>query len=251
MIPPDRPLTDTPHSVAVTAPALTAPQAIAGRRATRHFDPDRPIADDLLKTILHLATLAPSAYNLQPWRFLVVRSARNRERLKACAFHQPKVGEAPVVIVVLGYLRPQVGDLDAMVDHQERLGSITKEAGHALRVNARRSRENDPTPEIWATRSAMLAAATLMIAAESLGVASAPMEGFEPERIRQEFGVPDDHAICCLIALGYASRTKPFPGRFGLGHVCYEEHFGQPWTLGEVGPDEGPGDALATPGGVH
>ena len=81
----------------------------------------------------------------------------------------------------------------------------------------------------------MQMAATLMIAAESLGVGSAPLERFDPEKVRAAFGVPDDHTICCLVALGYAAEAKPFPGRLGLEEVCFEEHFGQPWTLGEVG----------------
>jgi nitroreductase len=215
------------------SPPLTAPEAIARRRATRHFDPGRPVPDDLLKRVLHLATLAPSGFNLQPWRFLVVRSPRNRERLRACAFGQPKVAQAPVVVVVLGYLYPHRTDLDAMVDRQLSLGAATPEAAAALRATARRAMERVADPVVWAARSAMLAAATLMIAAESLGLNSAPMEGFDPSRIKEAFGVPDDHTICCLIALGYSSEAKPFPGRFGLEHVCYQEHFGQPWTLGE------------------
>jgi nitroreductase len=60
------------------------------------------------------------------------------------------------------------------------------------------------------------------------------MEGFEPEKVRAAFGIPEDHTVCCLVALGYPAETKPFPGRFGLADVCYEEHFGQPWTLGEA-----------------
>jgi hypothetical protein len=51
--------------------------------------------------------------------------------------------------------------------------------------------------------------------------------------VKEAFGVPDDHTVCCLIALGFAAEAKPFPGRFGLADVCYEDHFGQPWTLGE------------------
>ncbi|MBX6312258.1 MAG: nitroreductase family protein [Isosphaeraceae bacterium] len=214
-------------------PPLSAPEAIVRRRAVRHFDPDRPVPEEVLKAILYLATLAPSGYNLQPWRFLVVRSRRNRERLRACAFGQAKVAEAPVVLIVLGYLHPHRSHLEAMLAEQLRRGVITPEAAAALRAKIPRALERLPDRTVWATRSAMMAAALLMIAAESLGVASAPMEGFDPEKIRREFGVPNDHTIGCLIALGYAAETGPFPGRFPLEQVCYEEHFGQPWTLGE------------------
>lgn len=214
-------------------PALTAPEAIARRRATRHFDSGRPLPDGLLKQILHLATLAPSGYNLQPWRFLVVRSERNRQKLRGCAFGQAKITAAPVVLIVLGYHHPHRSDLDAMVAEQLRLEAITPEAAAAMRASAFRTMERVPDPALWATRSTMLAAASLMIAAESLGVNSAPMEGFDPAQVQTAFGIPNDHTVCCLIALGFAAEAKPFPGRFGLEHVCYQEHFGQPWTLGE------------------
>ena len=215
---------------------LTAPEAIARRRATRHFDVNRPLQDDLLKQVLHLATLAPSGYNLQPWRFLVVRSQANREVLSRCAYGQAKIGEAPVVVIVLGYLNPQKTHLEPMVKMQIESGAITSEVGKGMMVTAARAVDNAPSIEVWATRSTMLAAATLMIAAESLGVASAPMEGFEPAKVKAAFGVPDDHIVCCLVALGFAAfgESKPFPGRFGLDEVCYLEHFGAPWTLGDV-----------------
>ena len=215
---------------------LSAPDAIKRRRATRHFDPNRPLPDDVLKQILHLATLAPSGYNLQPWRFLVVRTQANREKLRSASYGQPKIGEAPVVVIVLGYHTPQKTHLDAMVQTQIDLGAITPEIGKGMIVMAARSVDNVPNIEVWATRSTMLAAATMMIAAESLGVDSAPMEGFEPEKVKAAFGIPDDHSVCCLVALGYAppAPAKKNPGRFGLGEVCYLEHFGQPWTLGEA-----------------
>lgn len=224
----------TPSHRADGSPIPTAPEAIAGRRDARHFDPDRPLPDPLLKAILHLATFAPSGYNLQPWRFVVVRSGANRRKLRGCAFGQTEIAEAPVVVIVLGYHNPHRSHLEPMVAEQVRLGAITPEVGLGMKAMATRSMENRASAEVWATRSAMLAAATLMIAAESLGVDSAPMEGFEPAKVREAFGVPNDHTICCLIALGFASEAKPFPGRFGLDEVCYLEHFGQPWTLGEA-----------------
>ena len=214
-------------------PPLSAPEAIARRRAVRRFDPNRPLPDDVLKQLLHLSTLAPSRFNLQPWRFIAVRRERNRRRLRACAFNQPKITEAPVVLIVLGYHHPHRSHLEAMVAQSLALGAITPESAAELRARAFHALERVPDLAVWATRSAMLAAATLMIAAESLGVASAPMEGFDSAKVQEAFGVPDDHTVCCLIALGFAAEEKPFPGRFRLEDVCYEEHFGQPWTLGE------------------
>ena len=212
----------------------TVPEVIARRRAARRFDPERPLSDDLLKRILHLATFAPSSYNLQPWRFLVVRGEANRRKLRGCAHNQPKVSEAPVVVVVLGYHTPHRSHLGPMVDEMLARGAATPESAAELRARAAHTLERVPDRSLWATRSAMLAAATLMIAAESLGVASAPMEGFDAHKVKEAFGVPEDHTVCCLIALGHAAEAKPFPGRFGLPDICFEEHFGQPWTLGDV-----------------
>ena len=211
---------------------LPAPEAIVRRRATRRFDPDRPLDGALLARLLRLATHAPSGFNLQPWRFLVVRSEANRRKLRACAFNQPKVSEAPVLVVVLGYLYPEKTHLGPVLDAMTALGAATPEQAAELRGRASRAMARVADRTLWATRSTMLAASTLLIAAESLGVASAPMEGFDEAKVREAFGVPDDHAVCCLVALGYPAESQPFPGRLGLADVGFEEHFGRPWTLG-------------------
>jgi nitroreductase len=203
--------------------------AILNRRATARFDTARPVDDQILEAVLILATRAPSAYNLQPWRFIVVRSARNRERLRTCAFGQAKVAEAPVVVIVLAYLYPHRTHLAPMLDEQVRRGRLDVDRAKALAGRATATLERHPNLELWAVRSTMLAAATLMIAAEGLGLNSAPMEGFDPEAVRREFGIPDDHAIACLVALGHAAEQTPYGGRFGLDEVAYAEHFGQPF----------------------
>jgi nitroreductase len=212
-------------------PPLSVPEAIAKRRATRQFDPDRPLPTRVLEQILQLATFAPSGFNMQPWRFLVVRNAKNRKKLRECAFNQPKITDAPVVVIVLGHHHPHRSHLDAVVQKQIELGVLTSDSAAEFRARATLAMERVRDYPLWTTRSTMLAAATLMLAAESLGVASAAMEGFEADKVIAAFGVPDDHTVCCLIALGFAAADKPFPGRFGLEDVCYDEHFGQPSTL--------------------
>ncbi len=213
-------------------PPRTALGAIAGRRTARRFDPARPLPDDTLAALIRLATTAPSAFNLQPWRFVVVRDPRNRRKLRGCTFGEARITEAPAVVIVLGYLQSHRTDLAAVVDRQLELGAITPEAAARLRAEVPRIHGRMPDP---ASHAAMLAAATLLIAAESLGVASALLEEFDREGVREAFGVPDDHEVACLIALGYAAGPAPFPGRFGLDHVGYAEHFGRPWALGEPG----------------
>src|SRR5215831_17010199 len=96
---------DQPRSFPTTQPdgkpLKPITQALVDRRATSHFLPD-PVPDEYLNAILRFAAQAPSGYNLQPWRFIVVRDAANRQRLQKAAYNQPKVSEAPVVVIALG-----------------------------------------------------------------------------------------------------------------------------------------------------
>lgn len=214
-------------------PASSALDAIRTRRTTRKFNPARPLPDEVLRQVLCLATFAPSGDNLQPWRFLVVRSARNRERLKACARGQRRVGDAPVSVIVLGYINAHQTDLAAIVEEQVRRGLLNADEAAGVLGRGFASGERRTDRASRALRAAMAAATTLMTAAEALGVASAWVDGVDSEKLEEAFGVPDDHVFCALIALGFADGPTPFPGRFGLEHVCFEEHFGQPWTMGE------------------
>ncbi|NBD33523.1 MAG: nitroreductase family protein, partial [Cyanobacteria bacterium] len=82
-------------------PQLSLTEAIQTRRAARAFRPD-PIPDEILKVILELGLQSPSGYNLQPWRFILVKDQENKERLQACAFNQAQVAQAPVVLICCG-----------------------------------------------------------------------------------------------------------------------------------------------------
>src|SRR5689334_20122893 len=77
------------------------PQVLLERRATNHFKP-KPVPADALQSILELTAQAPSGYNLQPWRFIIVRDPENRKRLQKAAMNQAKIGEAPVVVIAIG-----------------------------------------------------------------------------------------------------------------------------------------------------
>ena len=101
--------------MAKIAAEKTFSQAVKERRATPSFE-DVPIHTADLEKIIRAGLEAPSSYNIQPWRFVVVRDPEQKKKLRQAAFGQPKVEEASAVIVACG--DPQGwkdGDLDEML----------------------------------------------------------------------------------------------------------------------------------------
>lgn len=225
---PDRdPLEPLPKSLA----------AIRASRTVRRFDPGRPVPDELLREALEHACLAPSAFNLQPWRFLVVRDRRSRQRLRTCVGNSPRIGEAPVSVILLGIRNPISGYLDPIVESMQELGVLTPAGAAELRGRARSWAEHHKDLGDWSRETSMLAAATLMLSAEAIGLGSALLEITDEPALRENFGIPDDHGVCCVVVLGFIASTSAFPGRLGLDEVCFGEHFGSPlrWAV-EKGP---------------
>src|SRR5437016_3951299 len=103
-------------------------EVVKARRATPDFD-SSPVPDADLKQILEAGRNAPSGYNLQPWRFVVVRDAAQRKALRGAAFNQAKVEDAPVVIVAVAALKAwQQGDLDKVAELSMQHGFTQQQA---------------------------------------------------------------------------------------------------------------------------
>src|SRR5256885_1182901 len=102
--------------------------AIDERRATLSFD-GSPVRDQDMHKILEAGMKAPSGYNIQPWRFVVVRSLEQKKKLREASFGQPKVEEAGAVIVCCG-------DLTAVRQEQlDRVLKMSEEHGFAKEQN--------------------------------------------------------------------------------------------------------------------
>src|SRR6201996_2443749 len=94
-------------------------QAIEERRGAPPFD-GTPIPGEDLRQILNAGLHAPSGYNMQPWRFIVVQSPEQKKRLRAASYNQGKVEEASVMIVACGDSDGGRKDLDLMLDQGRR-----------------------------------------------------------------------------------------------------------------------------------
>lgn len=205
-------------------------QTLLDRRATPHFKSE-PVPEEYLEAILQFATQAPSGYNLQPWRFIVVREKENRERLQKVAFNQLKASEAPVMIIAFGIKEDWKNYLDAIFQEGIRRGYGQPEMLPGLKKMTSDFLEHQISAPVWLNRQVMIAVTTMMLVAESYGLDTAPMEGFDSEGIRREFGLPENAEVVALLAIGRAKDPdKPYCGRLALSEIVHEESFGRRWS---------------------
>ena len=204
-------------------------QVLLERRATMHFT-DEEVPEEYLNAILNFGGQAPSGYNLQPWRFIVVRDAENRKRLQKVAYNQPKVAEAAVVLICFGMQE----------EWKERAGEVFREGAERgagdpntwekSRDGAFKFLDNMQSMPVWVHRHTMIAYTTMLLAAEAYGFDTAPMEGFDPAAVKREFNIPEEAEVCALLAIGRGQEPeKAYPGRFSLNRIVFSERYGEAW----------------------
>jgi len=206
-------------------------QAIAQRRATPSFD-GSPLPEEDLKRILEAGLHAPSGYNMQPWRFVVVRSEDQKRRLRGASFNQAKVEEASVVIVACGDEDGwRNGDLEEML-RLGREGGMPENFAEQAKFNIPNYLSNHPDFPLWLNRHVMIAFTTMMLMAEVLGYDTAPMEGFEEDRVSEVLKLPLSYHVVALLAIGrLKGPDKFYGGRFNMARTVFAEEYGKPLKL--------------------
>jgi nitroreductase len=178
---------------------------LTSRISTNKYDSARSLTDQQIDELIQLATTAPSAFNLQNWKFVAVRSAAGKAKLLPLAYGQQKVVDAAVTFIVCGTLEPQLTLPAALKPSVER--GILDQGIYEGWVGAANSMygDNPAFQRDEAVRSASLAAMTLMIAAEDRGLASGPMIGFDPAAVAAAFGLKSTDVPVMLVTVGYAA----------------------------------------------
>ncbi len=207
----------------------TLAQAIRERRSTPSFTGEAIPPSDL-RQILDAGLQAPSGYNLQPWRFIVVQHPEQRRRLRQASYNQAKVEEASAVIVACGDRDGWRRDLDEMLRLGRAAGMPESYAAQAKEsVPAYLSSFTEEQMIGWLNKQVMLAFTHMMLMAEVLGYDTAPMEGFEQQKVCETLRLPMSYWVVSLLAIGHLQGTDKFNGgRFELGHTVFGEEYGKP-----------------------
>ena len=177
---------------------LSVAEAAQSRRSIRRYEPE-PIPRAELEEMIRLTGLAPSAFNVQPWRFVVVETPELKDQLQAAANGQVQVGSAPAVVVLYSDMADTLDTLEETVHPNfppERRPAVADgfRRGFATRSSEERER--------WGLNQAYIALGYLLLVARGMGYDTSAMLGFDPVQVRSLLGIPEHAQIAALVAVG-------------------------------------------------
>ena len=195
--------------------------AIHARRSVKRYDANHQFTDTEINELLSLAVLAPTAFNIQNWRFVVVKNQELRSKIRAAAWDQAQVTDASLFIVLCA-------DLKSWEKQPDRYwaNAVQEVQDFILPAIDGYYRNKEQVQRDEAMRSCGIAAQTLMLAAKAMGYDSCPMDGFDFEQVAKLIQLPDDHVIAMFVAIGKATQeAQPRAGQLSLDEVVVENSF--------------------------
>lgn len=161
---------------------------IRKRRSVRHFNSKLDVSDADVRALLDAAVAAPTAGNIQPWRFTVVRTLEARERL-AGVLRQRWATAAPVVLVVSVDPRPCA------------------------------ARYGDRGEFLYALQDTAAAVENILLTAVDLGLASCWIGAFDEDAVRDALGITAPITPVAILPVGYSAESAGRPARRPLDEV--------------------------------
>ncbi|HHD64465.1 MAG TPA: nitroreductase family protein [Desulfobulbaceae bacterium] len=196
-------------------------EAIKARRSIKEYDPAYKMTDDEINTLLSLGILSPTAFNIQNWRFVIVTDPELRKKIREVAWNQSQVTDASLFIVLCANLKSWTQPDRYWVNAPEEVRNFMIPAIDEYY----RGKEQVQRDE--AMRSCGIAAQTLMLAAQSMGYDSCPMDGFDFDKVAELIKLPEDHIVTMFVAIGKGTKEPwPRPGQLQLDEVVITNTFG-------------------------
>ncbi|MBW3016736.1 nitroreductase family protein [Candidatus Woesearchaeota archaeon] len=180
-------------------------ELIKKRRSIRAYK-NISVEKDKLAKVLEAAHYAPSAGNLQSWKFIVVKDSKKKSDIVEAALNQTWMSTAPVHIVVC-----------ASLDKIKRYYGVRGE-------------------RLYAVQECAAAVENMLLAAEEQGLAACWVGAFDEVLLKRVLDIPDIARPQAIVTLGYADEIVPEPAKFKLRDVVYFERYGK--TVDEFLPIE-------------
>lgn len=190
--------------------------ALKWRYATKFFDANKKIPDDVWQTLEQALVLTPTSYGMQPYRFIVMTAAEKRAELLAHSWSQKQVIQCSHYVVFTARKKLTEADVDHWIQHLAEVRKVSVESLMAYRgmivgdvVHGSRGKISHE----WAARQAYIALGNIMTCAAMLGVDACPMEGIVGAEYDRVLGLIDSgYATVVACAFGYRSEKDKYAG---------------------------------------
>jgi len=171
-------------------------EAIKGRRSIRAYK-NEEVPAQIVQKLIEAACWAPSAGNIQPWEFIIVRKREIKRRLAEAALGQTFIEEAPVVIVVCANENRIV----------QRYGIRGK--------------------ELYCVQDTAAAVQNIHLAAYSLGLGTCWVGAFDEEEARKILETPREIRPVAVVPVGHPAESPTAPNRRPQNEIVHYETFGE------------------------
>ncbi|MGR8946991.1 MAG: nitroreductase family protein [Gammaproteobacteria bacterium] len=177
----------------------------AARHSVRKYEPGIAISDAELKKIFSLVIQGPSSFNIQHWRFIVVRDQARKAALKDLSFGQTQVEDCAAVVLVCG-------GLEAFKDARRIYADTPQDIQDKYVPMIEGSYDNQPALQRdEVIRTGSMAAMSLMYAAKDHGWDTGPMIGFDASKVSEYLELESTTVPVMMVVLGKALNGEQPP----------------------------------------
>jgi nitroreductase len=169
-------------------------EAIKGRRSVRAFK-QRDVPEETVEKLIDAARHAPSAGNIQPWEFVVVRKLEVKRKLAIAALNQAFVEEAPVVIAVCA-------------------NENRSSRGYGFRGKT-----------LYCIQDTAAATQNILLTAYSLGLGACWIGAFNEDEAKRAVNAPEGIRPVAIIPVGYPDETPSHRGIRPLSQIIHCDGF--------------------------
>lgn len=186
---------------------MNVSEAITSRRSIKAYDPHHRMTEAEIDTLMSLALLSPTAFNIQNWRFVLVTDPVLRQQIRAVSWNQAQVEEASLLIVI-------TADLKSWAKQPERYWKDAPQPVQDYLVPAigQYYSGNEQAQRDEAMRSCGIAAMSIMLSAKEMGYDTCPMDGFDFDAVAKLLNLPDDHTPAMFVTVGKSIKAAHVRG---------------------------------------
>jgi putative NAD(P)H nitroreductase len=195
-------------------------ELVRARRSIRDYLDNAVIEDEELTALFSEVSQAPSAFNLQQWRFVVVRQTARKEVLKDLCYGQGQILGCSALVVVCGDLRAHEASETIYAHESEPIKRKFLPMIKSIYA------DNESFQRDEAIRGASLAGMCLMFSAANRGWDSGPMIGFDPAGVSKVLNLPEEIIPVMMVTIGKAKSVgEPRPFRLPVSEIVTLENY--------------------------